>query len=57
MMPMMPMGGAGGAGGGQKNTGKVKTVTSAVEEDRNLAALLGDRGPVVPGVIGDWVRG
>lgn len=57
MMPMMPMGGAGGAGGGQKNTGKVKSVTSAVEEDRNLAALLGDRGPVVPGVIGDWVRG
>lgn len=57
MMPMMPMMPMGGAGGGQKNTGKVKTVTSAVEEDRNLAALLGDRGPVVPGVIGDWVRG
>ncbi|AIK85734.1 hypothetical protein CGLAR1_10880 [Corynebacterium glutamicum] len=57
MMPMMPMMPMGGAGGGQKNTGKVKTVTSAVEKDRNLAALLGDRGPVVPGVIGDWVRG
>ncbi|ANE04531.1 hypothetical protein [Corynebacterium crudilactis] len=57
MMPMMPMGGAGGVGAGQKNTGKVKSVTSAVEEDRNIAALLGDRGPVVPGVIGDWVRG
>ncbi|BAU96633.1 hypothetical protein N24_2371 [Corynebacterium suranareeae] len=57
VMPMMPMGGAGGAGAGQKNTGKVKSVTSAVEEDRNIAALLGDRGPVVPGVIGDWVRG
>ncbi len=54
MMPMMPMGGAGGAQ--PKNTGKVKTVTSAVEQDANLAALLGDRGPVVPGVIGDWVR-
>ena len=57
MMPMMPMAGAGGAGVGQKNMGKVKSVTSAVEEDRNIAALLGDRGPVVPGVIGDWVRG
>ena len=56
MMPMMPM--AGGAGmGGASNTGKVKSVTSAVEEDKNIAALLGDRGPVVPGVIGDWVRG
>lgn len=54
MMPMMPMGAAGGAQ--PKNTGKVKTVTSAVEQDANLAALLGDRGPVVPGVIGDWVR-
>ena len=54
MMPMMPMGAAGGTQ--SKNTGKVKTVTSAVEQDTNLAALLGDRGPVVPGVIGDWVR-
>ncbi|AGG67381.1 hypothetical protein [Corynebacterium callunae] len=54
MMPMMPM---GAPAGGQKNTGKVKSVTSAVEEDRNIAALLGDRGPVIPGVIGDWVRG
>ena len=59
MMPMMPMagGGAGAGAGNQKNTGKVKSVTSAVEEDSNIAALLGDRGPVVPGVIGDWVRG
>lgn len=55
MMPMMPMAGAGA--GGATSTGKVKSVTSAVEEDRNIAALLGDRGPVVPGVIGDWVRG
>ena len=54
MMPMMPMSGAGGAP--QRNTGKVKTVTSAVEQDANIAALLGNRGPVVPGVIGDWVR-
>lgn len=54
MMPMMPLGAAGG--GNQKNAGKVKSVTSAVEEDANIAALLGDRGPVVPGVIGDWVR-
>lgn len=57
MMPMMPMAGGGAGAGNQKNTGKVKSVTSAVEEDTNIAALLGDRGPVVPGVIGDWVRG
>ncbi|WP_231686416.1 hypothetical protein [Corynebacterium deserti] len=59
MMPMMPMAGAGGTGAGVqgRTSGKVKSVTSAVEEDRNMAALLGDRGAVVPGVIGEWVRG
>lgn len=56
MMPMMgvPMAGAGGA---QGKTGKVRTITSSVEEEGNIAALLGDRGPVVPGVIGAWARG
>lgn len=56
MMPMMgaPM---AGAAGGQGKPAKVKTVTSAVEEDSNIAALLGERGPVVPGVIGAWARG
>ncbi|MGP6172688.1 hypothetical protein [Corynebacterium sp. A21] len=56
MMPMMgsPM---GGAAGNQGKATKVKTVTSAVEEEGNIAALLGERGPVVPGVIGAWVRG
>lgn len=56
MMPMMGAPMAGAAGGHDKPT-KVKTVTSAVEEDGNIAALLGDRGPVVPGVIGAWARG
>lgn len=55
MAPMMPMG--AGAGVGDRRAGKVKTVTSAVEEEANILALLGDRGSVVPGVIGEWVRG
>lgn len=55
MMPMMgaPMAGAGNS---SAKTTKVRTVTSAVEEGENLTALLGERGPVVPGVIGAWVR-
>lgn len=58
MMPMMgmPSAGAGAGAGQQQKTAKVKTVTSAVEEGDNIAALLGGRGPVVPGVIGAWVR-
>lgn len=57
--PMMAMGQAGAAGDGQsaKTKGRVKSVTSAVEEDANTAALLGEREGVVPGVIGAWVRG
>lgn len=57
--PMMAMGagGAGAADAHNKTKGKVKTVTSAVEEDSNTAALLGEREGVVPGVIGAWVRG
>lgn len=50
-----PMGAAAGAA--NSKTGKVKHVTSVVEHDANLKALLGEPTPVVPGVIGDWVRG
>lgn len=54
MSPMMgaPMGAAG-----SKKRGKTKSVTSSVEEDNNIAALLGESPAVVPGVIGSWVRG
>lgn len=54
MSPMMgaPMGAAG-----SKRRGKTKSVTSSVEEDNNIAALLGESPAVVPGVIGSWVRG
>lgn len=53
----MPMMGAPMAGGQQSKASKVKTVTSAVEEDDNVASLLGERAAVVPGVIGAWARG
>lgn len=56
--PMMPMAGMPMAAAQQDNKrGKVKTVTSAVEEEGNIAALLGDLPPVVPGPIGAWARG
>lgn len=57
MTPMM-----GGAGqpqsGAAKNSaqGRAKAVTTAVEREGNQKALLGERRPVVPGVIGAWVR-
>ncbi|WP_307302277.1 hypothetical protein [Corynebacterium lowii] len=55
---MGPMAGAGtGTGGGGARNKKIKTITSSVEENENLRALLGDRPPVVPGVIGHWARG
>lgn len=54
---MMPMMGAPMAGQGQSKPAKVRTVTSVVEEDDNVAALLGESKPVVPGVIGAWARG
>lgn len=57
MVPMMGAPMAGAAGGQQGKSSKVRTVTSSVEEDGNIAALLGERGPVVPGVIGAWARG
>ncbi|MDO5668742.1 MAG: hypothetical protein Q4G50_01935 [Corynebacterium sp.] len=54
---MMPMMGAPMGAQQQSKSAKVKTVTSAVEEDANVSALLGERQPVVPGVIGAWARG
>ena len=45
-----------GAGANSGKRGKVQAVTSAVEREGNLKALLGEAPEVVPGVIGDWVR-
>lgn len=50
-----PMGAQQGQRGGKQ--AKVKTVTSAVERDGNLKALLGDAPLVLPEVIGHNVRG
>ncbi|WP_165242039.1 hypothetical protein [Corynebacterium lizhenjunii] len=52
---MMPMMGAG-AGGGANNRGRVKAVTTKIEQDANKRALIGDLPPAIPGVIGAWVR-
>ena len=52
--------GAAGAGRGRgrdKSGAKVRTVTSAVERDGNLKALLGDAPLLLPSVIGHNVRG
>lgn len=54
---MTPMMGAPMMGQAQSKSAKVRAVTSAVEEEDNVAALLGERPPVVPGVIGAWARG
>ncbi|MEY8208604.1 serine-rich family protein [Corynebacterium sp. MNWGS58] len=57
MIPMM--GGAGQTGQGMQAGSKktrTKAVTTAVEREGNQKALLGQRRPVVPGVIGAWVR-
>lgn len=53
---MMPMMGAPMAGQPQPKASKVRAVTSVVEEEGNVAAILGDRPAVVPGVIGTWAR-
>lgn len=53
---MMPMMGAPMAGQQQSKASKVRAVTSAVEEEGNVAAILGERPAVVPGVIGAWAR-
>ena len=47
---------AGAGRGGQQKRGRVQAVTSAVEREGNLKALLGEAPEVVPGVIGAWVR-
>ncbi|WP_297586014.1 hypothetical protein [uncultured Corynebacterium sp.] len=58
VMAAGPMGAAGGRGQGQgKLQAKVKAVTSAVERDGNLEALLGQSPLVLPTVIGNNVRG
>jgi len=54
---MMPMMGAPMAGQQPSKASKVRAVTSAVEEEGNVAAVLGERPAVVPGVIGAWARG
>ena len=54
---MGPAAGAGRGGrNGQQKRGRVQAVTSAVEREGNLKALLGEAPEVVPGVIGAWVR-
>ncbi len=52
---MMPVMGAG-AGSGANNRGRVKAVTTKIEQDANKRALIGDLPPAIPGVIGAWVR-
>ena len=54
----MAMGAGGGAGGQgkQRKAAKVQAVTSAVERDGNLKALLGEAPLVLPSVIGHNVR-
>lgn len=54
-----PMGAAGAnrGRGRDKSSAKIRTVTSAVERDGNLKALLGDAPLLLPSVIGHNVRG
>ncbi|WP_165164201.1 hypothetical protein [Corynebacterium qintianiae] len=52
----MGTGAAGNQGGGARNR-KVRAVTSAVERQGNLRALLGEAPAVLPDVIGSNVRG
>ncbi|WJY97179.1 hypothetical protein [Corynebacterium fournieri] len=53
-----PMGAAGAnrGRGREKSGGKIGTVTSAVERDGNLKALLGDAPLLLPDIIGHNVR-
>ena len=51
-----PAAGAAGRDRKQGKRGRVQAVTSAVEREGNLKALLGEAPEVVPGVIGAWVR-
>ena len=53
-----PMAAGANRGRGRDKSGsKVRTVTSAVERDGNLKALLGDAPLLLPTVIGHNVRG
>lgn len=53
-----PAGAAGSRGRGrEKHNAKVRTVTSAVERDGNLKALLGDAPLLLPSIIGHNVKG
>ena len=57
MVAGAPMGGAAGRGQqGEKKNAKVQAVTSAVEREGNLRALLGDSPLVLPSVIGEDTR-
>ena len=47
--------GAGHAAGKGKSK-KARAVISQIEREGNMRDLLGELPPVVPGVIGDWVR-
>ena len=51
-----PMSPSAHAGGGGSRKRRVRAVTSAVERNGNLRALLGDAPAVLPDVIGDDVR-
>ncbi len=53
MMGGMPVGGAADE---RQKKGKVRRVTTGIESEGNVKALIGDRAPVVPGVIGSWIR-
>lgn len=53
-----PAGAAGNRSRGrEKTSAKVRTVTSAVERDGNLKALLGDAPLLLPSIIGHNVKG
>ncbi|QAU51887.1 hypothetical protein [Corynebacterium pelargi] len=52
LTPMM----AAQPGGRERRNTKVKGITNAVEKNHNLKMLLGQQEPVVPRVIGAWVR-
>ncbi|WBT08157.1 hypothetical protein PAB09_09670 [Corynebacterium sp. SCR221107] len=54
VMGGMPM---AGAGAGESKKEKMRRLTTAIEGDDNVSALLGKSTPAVPGVIGAWVRG
>ncbi|MFC6316978.1 hypothetical protein [Corynebacterium gerontici] len=40
----------------ERRSSKVKSVTSTLEKNHNLRELLGEQEPVVPRMIGAWVR-